>query len=124
MHTPPLFNESLLEALTDVVKGCGGPKAMGSVMRPELSAELAGKWVSNCLNHDHPQKFDPEQVLFVLREGRKNNIHCAMNYLLRECGYADAQPIEPDDEKARLQREFVAGVAVLTQLAARLEKAA
>jgi len=124
MHPIPLFNESLLEALTDVVKGCGGAKVIGALMRPEMSAELAGKWVSNCLNHDHPQKFDPEQVLFVLREGRKKQIHCAVNHILRECGYADAVPIEPEDERAALQRDFIAAIETAKQLAARLERSA
>ena len=122
MNAPALFHESLLAAIGEVVAVLHGPKTVGAALRPELSAENAGKWVSNCLNAEHPQKFDPEQVLFILREGRKAQAHAAINYLLREAGYADAQPIEPEDEKAALQRQFIEGMKSLEQMMARLNR--
>jgi len=122
MTTQALFHETFLSALAEVVAALHGAKTVGAALRPELGAEAAGKWISNCLNHEHPQKLDPDQVLFILREGRKAQSHAAINYLLRESGYADAQPIEPDDEKAALQREFISGIKALTQLAERLDR--
>lgn len=44
------------------------------------------------------------------------------NYIARECGYADPAPIEPEDEIARLQREFVEATKQLGALAAQIEK--
>jgi len=122
MTTQALFHETFLSALAEVVAALHGAKTVGAALRPELGAEAAGKWLSNCLNHEHPQKLDPDQVLFILREGRKAQAHAAINYLLRESGYADAQPIEPEDERAKLQRDFLQGVQHLSQLAARLDR--
>lgn len=119
---PALFHETLLSALGEVIATLGGAKTVGSALRPELGADAAGKWLSNCLNAEHPQNLHPEQVLFILREGRKAQSHAAINYLLREAGYADAQPIEPEDERAKLQRDFLQGVQHLSQLAARLDR--
>jgi hypothetical protein len=45
-------------------------------------------------------------------------------YELRAAGYADPQPIEPEDERARLQREYVAAVRTLTALTQKLGVAA
>lgn len=41
---------------------------------------------------------------------------------MRESGYADPQPIEPEDERARLEREFIAAVKVMSGMADRLAR--
>jgi hypothetical protein len=118
--TPNLFHDSLTDALNDTVKALGGHKVVGAALKPEKSPEAAGRWLHDCLNPNRPERLEPDQVLFILREGRKHNAHEAINYLLRESGYADAVPIEPEDERARLQREFINAVAVVQQLGKRL----
>jgi len=120
--TPHLFHESFTDALTEVVKALGGHKTVGLALRPDKTADTAGRWLHDCLNLSRSEKLDPDQVLFILREGRKAQAHAAINYLLRESGYADAQPIEPEDERAKLQRDFLQGVQHLSQLAARLDR--
>ncbi len=119
--TIALFHDSLSDALTETVKALGGHKVVGAMLKPEKTPDGAGRWLLDCLNPSRAERLDPDQVRFILREGRKANAHAAINYLLREAGYADATPIEPEDERARLQREFLAGVSALTQLAKRLE---
>lgn len=66
-----LFHESLNDALREVVQTLGGTKKVGVLMRPEKSADEAARWISDCLNPDRREKFDPEQVLWLLREGRR-----------------------------------------------------
>lgn len=41
----------------------------------------------------------------------------------RDTGYTDPQPIEPEDERARLQREFINAQRGLEALAKRMERA-
>lgn len=123
MDQPALFHESLYDALKDCVRAIGKPCEVGKAMRPEKSQDEARTWLSNCLNPDRPEKLDPEQVLWLLREARKVNCHAAMAYIDRECGYADPQPIEPEDEKAALQREFVRASEDMKRLFARMERA-
>lgn len=101
---------------------CGGFKTVGLALRPEKDADSDSRWLHACLDDARPERLTPDQVLFILREGRKAQAHAAINYLLRESGYADAQPIEPEDERAKLQRDFLQGVQHLSQLAARLDK--
>lgn len=117
-----LFHESLNDALREVVQALGGTKKVGCLMRPEKSADDAARWMSDCLNHDRREKFDPEQVLWLLREGRKVGCHSAMNYLTAECGYSQAQPVEPLDELAELQRQFIEASKSIHRMAERIEK--
>jgi len=115
-----LIHESLNDALREVVQALGGTKRVGGMMRTDRSAEELGRWVSDCLNGERREKFDPDQVMWLLREGRRIGCHSAMNYLARECGYS-AQPIDPADEKAELQRQYIEAAKYLGKLVGRLE---
>lgn len=104
---PALFCESLSEALKEAVKALGGAKKVGEKLKPEMLADAAGRWVSDCLNPDRREKLDPEQVFWILREARKVGCHIAMHFICEGAGYAKPMPIEPEDERARLMREFI-----------------
>ena len=120
--TPALFHETVIDALRDVVQGLGGAKAVGAKMRPDKSADVAARWISDCLNPDRAERFDPDQVLWLLRQGRAHGCHAAMNYLAREAGYADPTPVEPEDERARLQREFIEATKIIAGIGERLAR--
>lgn len=122
MTPQPLFYDSPEDALRDVIHALGGNKTAGAMLRPELSADEAGKWVSDCLNPDRAQTFRPGHVLLLLRKGREVGCHAAANHLMREAGYADPVPVEPEDEKARLEREFIAAAKSLQSMAERLQR--
>lgn len=116
-----LFFESIYEAMKSIVVRAGGNKAVGSRLRPAKTPDAAGRWLADCLNPAREERLEPEDFLALLRMGREIGHHAAMNYLATESGY-QAIPIEPEDEKARLQREFVEGVKTLGQLAAKLDR--
>jgi hypothetical protein len=46
-----------------------------------------------------------------------------MLVLARETGYTDPQPVEPEDERAKLQREFINAQRGFEALAKRMERA-
>lgn len=123
MDQPALFHDSLYDALRDCVRALGEPKAVGKAMRPEKSQDEARTWLLNCLNPDRAEKFDPEQIMWLLREARKVNCHAAIRYLCRECGYTDPVPIEPEDERAILQHQFNRNWDEMKRLFARMERA-
>jgi hypothetical protein len=54
--------------------------------------------------------------------GRERGCHVGMTFLASECGYAPPQPIEPEDERAQLQREYIDAVKLLSVLSMRLER--
>ena len=122
MDQPALFHESFVDALHDCIRALGGPKTAGHAMRPEKSVDDARRWLLDCLNPDRAEKLAPDQVLWILKEARKVGCHAAMAYISRECGYADPQPIEPEDERAELQREYIAAVKTLAAITTRIER--
>lgn len=121
MEQNALFVENVNEALREAVKAAGGVKVVASKLRPEMSVDDASQWLRDCLNPARRERLDPERLLFILRLAREAGSHVAMQYIGGECGY-DVWPVDPEDQKERLQREFVEGVATLTALANRLQR--
>lgn len=119
---PPLFVESLTDALREIVRACGGFKVVGARLWPEKAPEAASRVLADCLNELRAEKLSPDQVLLLLRMGRERGCHVGMTFLASECGYAPPQPIEPEDERAQLQREYIDAVKLLSVLSMRLER--
>ncbi len=92
-------------------------------MRPEKSMEDARVWILSCLNADRAEKFDPEQVMWLLREARLAGHHGAMHYVTDDTGYSHPTPVTPHNEAAELQREFIAAVERQERLFAQMRAA-
>lgn len=122
MDQPALFHESINDALRDIVKHLGGVKKVGAEMRhADMNPDQAGRWLSDCLNDDRREKLSPDQVLYLLKRGREIGSHGAMAFIAQECGYAAPQPIEPEDEKAALQRQYIEMAKAMGKMAERIE---
>lgn len=119
----PLFAQDLREALRTLVAHLGGVKRIGAQMRPDLPADDAGRWLSKCLDRERPEKLSFEQLLYLLRLGHDAGCHVAMQYLAAEAGY-HATPIEPLDERAALERQFIDSVRALHAIESRMERLA
>ena len=116
-----LMHESLNDALREVVQVAGGPKKVGADMFPEKTPDEAAGRIRDCLNPDRREVFSPDQVMYLLRLGRRVGCHSAMAYLSHEAGYADPLPVEPEDEVARLQREYVEATKALLAMASKID---
>lgn len=124
MHHPSLFHETLADALRECISACGGMKAVGSRMWPEKDPEHAGRLLADCLNDAKREKLSPEQMLLLLRLARERGCHAGLTFIARELGYAEPVPIEPEDERAKLQREYVEAARHMARLAERIERSA
>lgn len=122
MEQPVLFYETFNDVLDASVKACGGAKVVGCSLWPDKTPEAAHRLLLACLNESRDEKLGPEQILFVLKLARGRGFHAAMNFIARDAGYADPMPIEPEDEKARLQREFIEAQRSMQKLAERMER--
>lgn len=122
MSQPALFHESITDALREVVMMLGGTKSVGARMRPELSPDHAGRWLADCLNEDRRERINPDQVLWLVREGRKVGAHGLISFLCSEGGYAVPVPVDPEDERAKLQREYVEAARNMAKMAERIER--
>lgn len=102
-----LFVTDIYDALADIVRASGGPKKVGCELRPDKPGDEASRWVKDCLNRDRREKFDPDQIMWLLRKGREVECHAAINFICADAGYAYPVPIEPEDELAQLLRAYL-----------------
>ena len=114
--------DSFNEALVGAVKVLGGSKVVGCLLWPETAPDAAQRLLLDCLNDDRPAHLTPEHVLLVLRLARQRGHHEAVAWLLENLGYAPPQPVEPRDEAAELQRQFIEASRMMSQLASRIER--
>ena len=112
----------MADALRDVIQAAGGPKAVGERMFPDMPIDHAASRIRDCLNHDRRDRFTPDQVMMILRMGHQCGCHSGMVFIARELGYAEPVPVEPEDEVARLQREFVEASKSLMTMANKSER--
>ena len=106
-----------------LAQSLGGSKKIGAAMRPELPVDQSAAWVRDCLNITRRERFTPAQVMWLLRAGRQAGVHSAMQFIAAEAGYCAPTPLEPDDERAELQREFIAAQDRMAKLVSRMERA-
>jgi hypothetical protein len=101
MNQPPLFVETVYDALKGIVAALGGAKIVGARLWPEKTVDDARKRLLDCLNPERDEKLDPEQVILLLRLGREADFHVAKHWLDVETGYMPSAPADPGDEQAR-----------------------
>ena len=123
MDTPTarLFCESIEEAIDEVVKACSGRKAFACELWPSLPVREAHNRLDACLNPERREKFSPHDLLYILKRGRAAGCHSLMLFMAGETAYR-VEPIEPEDERAKLQRAFADAVRVQAQLVERMER--
>lgn len=119
----PLFVESYDEAITAAVMGMGGFKVVGAMMRPELPADQAGRWLADCVNPARRECLHPDQLGLLRRLARQKGVHVLMAFEAREAGYAEPAALDPETERAKLQREYIQATRVFQSLAVRMERA-
>lgn len=103
-HTPqqpPLFVETIYDALKAIVAALGGAKTVAARLWPEKGVDDARKRLLDCLNPERDEKLDPEQVILLLRLAREADFHVAKHWLDAETGYAPSAPLDPADEESR-----------------------
>lgn len=122
MDQPPLFVESVYDALRACVQALGGPKQVAAGLWPAKPIEDARRLLLDCLNPERHEKLDPEQVLLLLRMAREANFHVAMSFIAQECGYRAPEPLDPQDEQAKLVAAIETAGVTLTRALDRLDK--
>lgn len=113
--------EDELDAIREAVRALGGTKIVGHGLRPDLKPDAAGAWLKDCMNSDRREKLDLSQVIRLMRMAHDAGVHAPAVFLASEMGYS-AQPIEPADEVAGLQRAFIEAVNYQKSIVERMER--
>ncbi len=116
-----IVHDSMADALREVIQNAGGYKAIGLLFWPEMSVEQAAGNVRDRLNPGRRERFTPEQVLCIMRLGRKAGCHALAEYMALEAGYSVPVPVDPHDEIARLRRECIEAARTQSEKLAQIE---
>lgn len=117
-----LFITDIYDALGDLVRAAGGPKAVGEVLKPEKSTDESAGWVKDCLNRNRREKFDPEQIMWLLKKGRELGCHEPIQWICSNSGYVEPAPKEEETELLKLLREYVDTGKKLSTLQPKIEE--
>lgn len=117
-----LFHDNIHQALSVDVMALGGTVVVGNLLWGGLKPEKASEKLSDCLNVSRNQKLSLDEMLFIVREARKIGSYAGAYYFASDTGFAQPQPIEPEDEKAMLQTQFIQSVKALEQIQLRMNK--
>lgn len=118
----PLFFDSYEDAIRSTVLALGGFKKVGALLWPAMPADDAGRKLAHCLNLDKREKLDLGELALVRKAARQSGVHILATHELREAGYAEPQPLAPEDEAAQLQREFITAVRALKGIESRMDR--
>lgn len=121
-HQPALWVDSFADALRDAVNAAGGPKRVAGELWPPKPVADAARLLNHCLDPDRAEKLALEEIVLICRLGKAAGCHTPMHHLAQELGYQMPMPIEPEDELARLQREFTEAVEAQRALVERMER--
>lgn len=122
MPQSALFFETLTDAIKEAVRCCGGTKIVACQLWPEKTPDSAGRTLADCLNEHREARLSPDQLMLVARLARARGCHAIMSFLSQETGYAAPLPVEPADEAAELQRQYIESTKALLKMAERIER--
>jgi hypothetical protein len=93
---PPLFVESLADAVHALAMMCGGWKGLACQLKPELAEdpEKAGRWLSDALNDDRREVLHADHLIRALKIGRAADCHVLKHWLDESTEYEKSQPAE------------------------------
>lgn len=118
-HQTALFHDSIYDAIGADIAAIGGIKKTAAMLWP-TNADSAGR-LRACLSLEHPQKFDPEEILTIKRLARDVGSFSTVNYEAQELAFR-VEWIKPEDERDQLRREFVEMGKRIEQIARKLQR--
>lgn len=115
-----LFYDDWQQAVTDTIANSGkSVKEVASALWPDMKMDSAYARFKNALRDDKAEKLTFAEVIYICRFCGSSD---ALYYMAQELDHAKPEPIVPQDEQARLLREFNASADALKKLADRIER--
>ena len=114
--------EDWADAARDVIRAAGGTKAVAQLLFPAKPVFTAVSRLNDALNPALDAKLSPDEFLQLARIGKQHRCHALMRYMCEELGYEPPVALTVEDERARLQRQFVETGQAMHSLVARFEK--
>lgn len=116
------MNETIEDAIKDDVTSIGGPKQAAHHFFPDKTPDQGAAYIRAWSLPDRSERPEPSQLFLLIELARakvgvsecarfmEQRLNCRMEWL------------NPEDEKARLQREFITAVEHLNTIQRRIEQ--
>lgn len=114
----PLWHDTLADAVRALVEALGGAKRVGSMLWPAKPLEAAQRHLLKATSGGK-ERLSLDELDLLLEAGRAHGCHVVAHYVGQRLGYR-LVPVEPEDERAALQRKYIAAVDELRSLTVRL----
>jgi hypothetical protein len=110
LHQPALFVDTSEDAVRDTVRGLGGAKVVGPALWPAKKPDRAERDLLDCLNANNPRELSFDEIMLIGELGRDKGLHLIAGFVNMRLGYAPPVPVDPQDARAELQRQFIDAV--------------
>ena len=118
-----LFYDSFRDALRDDVQALGGPKEVGRILFPEKPVDQARNALNDRLNVERRERLSDEQEQMIMRLAReRRGFSAAICYLCDAAGFERPRALNPEDERAKRERELIETIRTAERLTEELRR--
>ena len=118
-----LFHDDIYSALHTAIEALGGYKQVAGWLFINKPVNTAYAHLKNCMRDDKPEKLNPHELILIMQKARDAGVHDVMNYIAAATNYKRPGTLEPHDELAELQRQFISTAKDIEKLGQRIERA-
>lgn len=121
MQTEMPFYECPEDALKAAVQALGGAKAVGVMLWPDATPDVASRKLHDALNPSRPEKLEISQIMLVLARAKEAGCHSPFQWLAAQVGY-EARAITRAEEVDRVTEVVEQSSKTLAAALATLER--
>jgi hypothetical protein len=116
------INDNEFDAIGDDIKALGGPKQAAGIFFPTRTPDQGAATMRAWSNSNRAEEPDFGQLMVLIEEARKRVGFSEVARYMEQRLNCRMEFLSPEDEKARLQQQYIAAVNTLQSLAARIER--
>lgn len=117
-----LFHDDINDAIGSLILALGGYKKVAADLWPHMAMNSAYARLKACLRDDKDEKLSPHELIYLIKEGRDKGCHAVINYICGEAGYEQPKALQPHDELAELQRQYIQAAKIIRAVSERIER--
>ena len=115
------MNDNEFDAISDDIRAMGGHKVAAGVFFPTRTPDQGAATLRAWCNPNRQEEPDFGQLMMLIEGAKQCAGYSAVMRHMEQRLNCRVEFLSPEDEKAKLQRQFVSAVEVMQQLAKRLE---
>ncbi len=116
------MNETIFEAVADDLKVLGGPKSAAGIFFPAKSPDRGADTLRAWCNPNRAEEPSADELFLLIEKARERAGFSEIARYMEQRLNCRMEFLSPEDERARLQRDYTAAVKLLASLTDRIER--